>query len=104
MTNETPMEDYNRMLIEQITSRAQQGFKANLVVPHYAVVHTGEDRILTIVPASSLSEDQPPAFGPRPFADCIQYVNRQLVVDPGKPRHPLLQSNDDTTHSARTRR
>lgn len=103
MTTDTPMEDYNRMLIEQITSRAQQGFQANLTVPHYAVVHTGEDRILTIVPASSLPDDQAPAFGPRPFADCIQYVNRKLVVDPGKPRHPLLETREENSHSGRSR-
>lgn len=103
MTAQTPMEDYNRMLIEQITSRAQQGFKSNLSVPHYAVVHTGEERILTIVPAGSLAEDQVPSFGPRSFADCIQYVNRQLVVAPGKSKQSL-SDGDDAMPSLRIRR
>lgn len=104
MTTEAPMQDYNRMLLEQITTRVQQGFTANLAVPHYAVVHTGVDKVLTVVPASSLSEDQPPAFGPSPFADCIQYVNRQLVAEPARSRHADKGPSDDVSQSGSTRR
>ncbi|KAF1007446.1 MAG: hypothetical protein GAK28_01788 [Luteibacter sp.] len=97
MSTDTPLDDYNRMLIEQITTRAQQGFMANLTAPQYVVVHTGVDRVLTILSARSLADDQHPVFGPKPFADCIHYINQQLVVGPGKPA-PSPQTPDDGSH------
>lgn len=86
------MEDFNRMIIAQIDAQLKQGYESNLRKPEYCVVKTGVNQVLVVLPAHAVVDTNEAVFGPKPFADCLSYVNGQLVNE------PFRQPGDDEPH------
>jgi len=93
------VEDYNRLLIEQINQQLKSGFDASLRADNYCVVRTGIGDILSVLPMNSISDSGKTVFGPDTFAACIQHVNTFFVSEFRRgekhPAHPLAVTGDE---------
>lgn len=69
----------SRALMSQIDARLQQGVAAASQPPLYYVIRSKTTGLLSVIAASSLGDEQEPLGEPRAFADCIAYVNAQMV-------------------------
>lgn len=87
---ESPMEDYNRLLIGQINDQLKRGFEASLQAGDFSVIRSKVANVLSVVPSAAAAGDEHDIVsGPAPFAACIQYVNAYLVTEPlRKPDKP----------------
>lgn len=79
-TADSPMESYNRTLIDQINDQLKRGFDANMQADDYCVVRVGIDGVLSVLAATAVSGQHDTVFGPKSFAACIEYVNGNLVT------------------------
>lgn len=75
----SPLESYNRSLVDQINDQLKRGFDASLQVNDYCVVRTGVDGVLSVMSATAVSDDQDIVSGPKSFATCIEFVNADFV-------------------------
>jgi hypothetical protein len=70
--------DLSRSLLAQIEARMRENFGASQRQATYCVVRSRLTGVLSVLPAAT-----PPleaeAWGPRPFAECIAYVNSAVV-------------------------
>ncbi|UPG95836.1 hypothetical protein [Luteibacter aegosomatissinici] len=80
------MEEFNRMLIDQINDRLKQSFDANLQAGEYCVVRARVQGVLSVLPAAAAGDDA--VCGPASFADCIAYINGRFVNEPFLLRDP----------------
>ncbi len=101
-TPDSPMEDYNRMLIGQINDQLKRGFEASLQGGQFSVIRSKVANVLSVVPSASAGEGYEVVSGPASFAACIQYVNAYLVTEPlrkpGTPEeHGVDRIDDETT-------
>lgn len=78
--SDSPMESYNRLLIEQINAQLMRGFDARLQATSHCVVRTKVSGVLSVLPSGMVSEEHDAVFGPKPFEACIEYVNASLVA------------------------
>ncbi|MDA8446265.1 hypothetical protein [Paracidovorax valerianellae] len=76
----TPMELHNTQLMEQIQSQLKSGFDAALQGGDYYVVRSSLTGVLSVLASTTVTEDHDVAFGPRPFSQCIGYVNSTVVM------------------------
>lgn len=79
-TADSPMESYNRTLIDQINDQLKRGFDANSRVGGYCVIRVGVDGVLSVLASTTVSDQHEVVFGPQSFAACIEYVNGNLVT------------------------
>ncbi|MEO6278180.1 hypothetical protein [Roseateles sp.] len=85
-------------LMSQIDARIQQAVMAAGPPPQYYVIRSESTGVLSVIAACSLGDEQEPIGPLRSFADCIAYVNAQMVgreaagepplVKPPHPKHP----------------
>jgi hypothetical protein len=101
------VEDYNRLIIEQINRQLKSGFDSSLRTDKYCVVKTGIGGILSVLPENSISNDNHTVSGPDTFAACIQYVNTYFVSefkgetkDPAKPSSATSDEESDEENQA----
>lgn len=97
--SDSPMEDYNRLLIGQINDQLKRGFEASLQGGDFSVIRSKVANVLSVVPsAAAAGEGHEIVSGPAPFAACIQYVNAYLVTEPlrkpDKPEQIGVDSDD----------
>lgn len=69
----------SRFLMSQIDARIQQGVAAAGLPPEYYVIRSQGTGVLSVLAACTLGDEQQPVKGPASFADCIAYVNAQMV-------------------------
>lgn len=77
---EPPMEAYNRRLLAQIEDRIRQGLAASMQDAAYRVIRNPATGVLTVLASTTVDRDPHQAFGPAPFAQCLDYVNATVVT------------------------
>ncbi|RTL24396.1 MAG: hypothetical protein EKK52_01300 [Burkholderiales bacterium] len=77
-------------LMSQLDARIRAAVSGAGQQTLYYVIRSQSTGVLSIIAASSLGDEQEPVGKPMPFADCIAYVNAQMVAREaqGKPAHP----------------
>ncbi len=76
-----PMEQHNRLLMEQIAGQLRSGFGAALQPScNCYVVRNQDTGVLSVLASSTLGDDPAVIHGPATFAQCIGFVNSSVVT------------------------
>lgn len=71
---------HNRMIMAQIDSQLRQGFGAAMKGADYYVIRSEVTGVLSVLSSSTVDDDKNIEFGPKPFKQCIEYVNSSVVT------------------------
>ncbi|CAM3473282.1 hypothetical protein [Paracidovorax anthurii] len=75
-----PMEQHNRLLMAQIEGRLRSGFDAALSSGDYYVIRNKGTGVLSVLASTTIQDDHDCVLGPKPFAQCIEFVNSSVVT------------------------
>ncbi len=75
-----PMEQHNRLLMQQIEGRLRSGFSAALDSGDCYVIRNQGTGVLSVLASSTIEDDHEVVHGPDSFAQCIGFVNSSVVT------------------------
>ncbi len=75
-----PMEQHNRLLMQQIEGRLRSGFSAALDSGDCYVIRNQGTGVLSVLASSTIEDEHEVVHGPDSFAQCIGFVNSSVVT------------------------
>lgn len=81
---------FSQLLLAQIEQRMLESLAGTEQQPTYCVIRSRSTHVLSVLAASTLGHDHDMVWGPKPFAECIAYVNAEMLLQQAqgdKPAH-----------------